>query len=444
MRFNTQVNVESLLAAQTPGYALSQALYRDRDIFDLDIERIFKRRWLLVDHTSRIPHRGDFFTFEIAGESIIIVRGENDHVAAFYNVCRHRGSRICLEHSGHSTRLICPYHSWTYGLDGRLITARKMPQNFDKRNFSLRRCAAEVVEGLIFINIGETPPEQFIPVCAAIAPFLQLHDLAGAKVAARESFQVAANWKLVVENFLECYHCLATHPEYCAVNSIVKLLGDGTDQATAQYLEEWERWKKTLPPAHLAQAAVSSAPQFDTRNPFSITQPEGEISSSPVFSALRAPIGNNYLSMSEDGKPVAPLMGRFDRYDGGKTSVSVDYVGRVSAANDYAALFKFVPISPELTHFEIIWLVREDAEASKDYDIGRLKWLWHITTTQDKTLAENNQRGVNSRAYVPGPYSELEDAPKQFVRWYLDQLSDPGPDTHGLQATSSTSHGSPL
>ncbi len=417
--------LEALLDAQQPGYSLAQPFYGAADVFEADIEHIFGRCWLLVDHVSRIRNRGDYFLYEIAGESIIVVRAEGGRIEAFFNVCRHRGSRICVEGSGHVNRLVCPYHAWSYGLDGRLLGARSMPPDFDRQQFGLRRCAVQIVEGLIFISLAGEMALDFSPVRVAIGPFLELHGIADARIAAREVYSVKANWKLVMENFLECYHCLPAHPEYCAVNSIVKLIGDGSEKSSTEYLEAWEQWKKDCDPDYLAREIALSGPpdqKLDRHHPYSIPHARGPADSSPVYAALRTFIGEGYDTMSEGGKPVAPLMGRFRRYDGGKTSVSVDYFGRLTAANDYAALFKFIPVAAQMTNFEILWLVRGDAVEGKDYDPARLRWLWDVTTTQDKVLAENNQRGVNSRAYRPGPYSLLEDTPAGFVRWYLQQI----------------------
>jgi Rieske 2Fe-2S family protein len=425
-----ETKLDALLNAQQPGYSLAQPFYVDADVFAADIDRIFGRRWLLAGHISRIPKRGDYFLYEIATESIIVIRGEGTQVNAFFNVCRHRGSRICLENSGHGPRLVCPYHAWTYGLDGALLSARRMSPDFNKEQFGLRRCAVEVVEGLIFINLsGAGEGADFSPARAAITPFLDLHGIAAARVAAHSVYEVAATWKLVMENFLECYHCLPAHPEYCSVNSIVKLIADGSEKSSAEYLEAWERWKADCEPEYLArQVALSGPPDLglDPQHPYSIPHANSRADKSTVYAAMRTLIAAGYDTMSEDGKAIAPLMGRFRRYDGGKTSVSVDYFGRMTAANDHAALFKFIPVSPQATRFEIIWLVRGDAVEGRDYDLRRLKWLWDITTTQDKILTENNQRGVSSRAYQPGPYSQLEDTPARFVQWYLQQIDGRG------------------
>ena len=307
-------NLESLIGAQTPGYSLSRAFYCDADIYELDVEKVFRRRWLLLDHWSRIPKRGDYFVTEVAGESLIVVRESDTSVNVLFNVCRHRGSLVCLESSGHTARFTCPYHAWSYALDGRLLAARQMPEGFDKTRWNLRRCPVEVVEGLIFVHIGDDPVLDFEPVRKAITPFLKLQGIARAKVATREIFRTRANWKLVVENFLECYHCPQTHPEYCAVNAVVKLIANGSPSASAEFLDFWERWKAARDADSLAHLAVSSSPtsdSFDPRRPYSISHASlqaGEARTA-VYAAMRTPINEGFLSMTQDGQPAAPLMG---------------------------------------------------------------------------------------------------------------------------------------
>src|SRR5579872_5911159 len=129
------VQIRERVASRQPGLSLEQSFYNDPEIFDFEIERIFKRYWLYAGHVSQIPARGDYFICEVAGESIIIIRDNNLQICALYNVCRHRGSRICAASSGKVKSLVCPYHQWTYRLDGSLLAARHMPEEFDKAQF---------------------------------------------------------------------------------------------------------------------------------------------------------------------------------------------------------------------------------------------------------------------------------------------------------------------
>ena len=148
------LDVESLIARQRPGFTLDQPFYTHPDIFARDFERIISRKWLFADHVSRIPNPGDYFLYEVAGESIIVLRDGEGEVRAFFNVCRHRGSRICTEPEGRAARLVCLYHAWSYGLDGRCIRARGMPDGFDPEPYGLHPCRVRVFHGLIYLCLS--------------------------------------------------------------------------------------------------------------------------------------------------------------------------------------------------------------------------------------------------------------------------------------------------
>jgi glycine betaine catabolism A len=120
-----EVGIQELIASRRPGFSLEQPFYNDPEIFRLDIERIFKSYWLYAGHVSRIPNRGDYFLFEIPGESLIIIRDQNLEIQALYNVCRHRGSLVCREPAGEVKGLVCPYHHWTYKT--RWVTSGSAP-----------------------------------------------------------------------------------------------------------------------------------------------------------------------------------------------------------------------------------------------------------------------------------------------------------------------------
>lgn len=154
MRNCETVSLEDLVRRQTPGMSLEQPFYTGREIFERDLERIVTRQWLFVDHVSRLPNEGSYILYELAGESIIVTRGRDGEFRAFFNVCRHRGSRICLEAEGTRRTLTCPYHAWAYDLEGRLVAARNMPEGFNPADWPLHRCRLRVWEGMIFINLS--------------------------------------------------------------------------------------------------------------------------------------------------------------------------------------------------------------------------------------------------------------------------------------------------
>ena len=396
------VSLETLIARQKPGFSLEQPFYTDREIFERDLAAIVAKQWLYVDHVTRLPETGDYMLYRVAGEEIILARGDDGEIRAFYNVCRHRGSRVCQESSGNAKSFSCPYHGWTYALDGTLTSARRMPEGFDAADYPLFPCHVRLWEGLIFINLAESEASDFDVLAGNLAPFLEPHGLGRAKIAHREVYPTEGNWKLAVENFRECYHCQRAHPEYTRVNAYVRA-NDAARDAYRPTIEAWE--DKTAAMGH-------PVGRFHTESDLP-GQPHG---------AFRQPIQDGYKTLSRDGKPVAPLIGDFKEYDGGECLMVFGPLFYLYAANDHATTFRFTPISPRHTEVVLTWLVHEDAKEGVDYEIGPLKWMWDVTTIQDTTIIGNNQAGVNSRRYAPGPYSEREIYTDQFVRWYLHEL----------------------
>ncbi|HUK09563.1 MAG TPA: aromatic ring-hydroxylating dioxygenase subunit alpha [Stellaceae bacterium] len=394
--------IAALIEAQPPRSSLLQPFYRDPVLFRRDIERIFLRHWLCVGHVSGFRAAGDFKTVEIAGESAIILRGEDGDLRAFVNVCRHRGSRICAEESGRTASLICPYHGWTYGLDGKLEAARHMPGDFDLASHGLRRLHLRVIEGLILMSLAEAPlsldnAEATLQTC--LGPF----DWARARVAHRERYPIAANWKLAVENYLECYHCAPAHPEYSRLHAL--------EQPPARI----ERMNQQL--RMRAAALGTDAP---TRNHWKSSDSGEEA----VF-GFRYPLYEGVETGSEDGRRVAPLMGNLRGHDGGATSVHFGPASFFLAYADHGVIYRFLPRAVDRTEIEVIWLVREDARSGADFDPAKLTWLWRVTSEADQRIIEQNQLGVASRYYAPGPYAPMEANTSRYVAWYLHEISSP-------------------
>jgi Rieske 2Fe-2S family protein len=150
--------IDELIAGQKPGYALDQRFYTDPTIYDLEIERIVARNWILAGHQSELPDPGDFKVLNVANESAIIVRGSDGALKAFANVCRHRGSLVCLETEGHAKKFPCPYHGWMYDIDGNLTAARSMPSDFDKSEYGLNKVSLEIIHGLVLVCFSDDPP----------------------------------------------------------------------------------------------------------------------------------------------------------------------------------------------------------------------------------------------------------------------------------------------
>lgn len=367
--------------------------------------RMFRRQWLFVDHASRIPAPGDYFLYEIAGESIILLRDREGVVQAHYNVCRHRGSRICLECEGNVKRLVCPDHAWTYDLDGQLVSARRMPDGFDPADYPLHPGRVRVLEGLIFINLAEDESSNFDRMADHVRPYLAPHGLERTKIAHRETYPMDGNWKLALENFNECYHCAPARPQYTKVNAFVRVI-ERRERYEGGYAAETEAWAERA----AQQGFLTGHDDWADEMP---DQPHR---------AWLEPIRDGYLTLSEDGRPLAPLIGDFKGYDGAQTVVFMPF-GYFYATGDHATLFRFTPVTPTHTEVMLTWLVHEDAEPGRDYDIERPRWMWHETTAQDTKLIGNNQAGVNSHRYLPDPYGTGERGVEGFVRWYLAQIA---------------------
>ena len=392
-------DIPALVAKQKPAHSLPQALYNSPAAFVHDGERIFARHWILAGHASQAPQPGDYFLCEMAGESVILVRGRDEVLRGFANVCRHRGSRICLKPQGHASVLVCPYHAWAYNLDGSLRSARHMGPDFDKAAFGLKPVACEVIESLVFISLAEAPLSLETArrtISAAYAPY----GWASAKVAHRETYPIAANWKLAVENYLECYHCTPSHPEYSKLHALEQPLDQIGEMNAAME-------KRTC-------ALGLAIPGADHR----VGSHTGEAS---VFT-FRYALYDNVKTGGPDGAPVAPLMGAFLDYDGGVTSTHFAPSSFFIAYPDHGVIYRFIPLTAATSAMELIWLVRGDAREGVDYDLDKLTWLWRVTSEADKRITEDNQKGVNSRYYEPGPYAPVEPNAIAWRDWYLGEV----------------------
>jgi len=385
--------IDDLIDAQKPGHSLDQAFYRDAAIFERDCERVFRRHWFLAGHAAEIPDPGAYRLFDVAGKSIILIRGREGAVHAHYNVCRHRGSRVLLTPTGNTPR---------------------MPENFAPAEHGLKPCHVQVVEGLIFICLADGAAPDMDPIAEQLRPFLRLHGFENARLAHRTVFPVQANWKLAVENYLECYHCKPAHPEYCRVEIKADSIGDGCPAAMTRYDARHREWL-----AH-AERLGTMLPAFGTELPLDERLPHTQFGA-----GYRAPLRASHLTGTEDGRPAAPLMGEFKDYDGGETALGIGPFTYVLAYNDHAAIFEFVPQEAERSEIVTSWLVHGDACEGEDYDLQRLTWLWTVTTGQDKSIIEANAAGIRSSCYEPGPASLLEGDLTGFREWYLAVAGSP-------------------
>jgi phenylpropionate dioxygenase-like ring-hydroxylating dioxygenase large terminal subunit len=391
-----RTDVHDLIENQPPGFSLEQPFYTNPDIFAMEWEHIWKKYWLFAGTVAEIPKAGDFFVYTAQNDSIIIIRGDKGEVFAHYNTCRHRGSLICLEERGHSPKLMCPYHQWVYNKDGSLFKARLMPDDFDLASHGLHPAHVRVVNGFIFISLAQDPPD-FSKVQKDFEPLLRPFRIEGAKVAARARYELRTNWKLVAENFRECYHCGPAHPEYCSA-VIGANLRESTDEIIKEKRAEWQQ-----------KGLATKNIDF-----------EGD----SFHFAIRYPLRPGIQSYSTDGKAVAIPMGEHKDYDAGVLGLVVYPNFWMDAVSDYMWTMRLTAVSPSKTIIDLAWLVDPKAQEGKDYTVDRLTEFWKITGEQDWQLCENNFKGIESSQYKPGPYAPVEADVAKFIEWYLGRMRE--------------------
>lgn len=406
-RLDLDSDLDALVAAHRPGHALPRELYTDPAVFERDLERMLLRHWFCAGHVASIPRPGDYLVVDLGLESLIIVRNAQGEVRSLLNVCRHRGSRICTERQGQAPagRLTCPYHAWTYDLDGRLRAAAEMPESFDRERLALRSLPVRVAEGLVFTTFAREPLD-FTHAQHALTRTAGVHGWAQARVAERRLYAIKANWKLAIENYMECYHCKPAHLEYTKRHVYAR---PAKQSATAEE-------------AGRARAAALGI-RIEDIDEYGLKAPPG----SESVSVFRSALLEGVASATPDGAPIARLMGDFTGHDGNSTYFDIGPLSDFLAYADHGVMYRFIPRRVDHTEMEVIWLVHAEALERRDYDAARLTWLWDMTSAEDKRIVELNQAGVSSRYFEPGPYSLQEPFARRFTEWYLSELRAPGP-----------------
>jgi Rieske 2Fe-2S family protein len=392
--------IRELIACQKPGWSLEQRFYTDPEIYRLEIDHIVMRNWILAGHQSELAEPGDFKVVNVANESAILVKGQDGVIRAFANVCRHRGSVVCLEESGNTRKFTCPYHAWVFDTEGNLIGTRAMPDDFRREDFGLHAVSLDIVHGLMFICFCDDP----LSLEAAkrdLSKPMAMFDFENMKVAATKVYPIPANWKLAVENYQECYHCAPAHPEYAKMHTL--MLDDKKLDRVQEHMKS--RW----------DACGITDVEFDFSN---TAAPEGQ----QGYSYSRTAMFEGYKSGSRDGEPVAPLLGELRDYDGGASDFGIGPFSFMLAYSDHVVAYVFTPVDQQNCQCQVYWLVRGDAEEGKDYDREALTWLWDVTTYADEKIIVDNWRGVRSRYYRPGPFSRMEEPAATWLEWILHEL----------------------
>ncbi|GAC1413407.1 MAG: glycine-betaine demethylase subunit GbcA [Novosphingobium sp.] len=385
-------------AARLPGHTLPQGLYLDSRAFEFDMTAIFGQSWLMAGFECELPKPGSYLALTVGKWPVLITRNRDGEIKAFHNSCRHRGSLICQDGHGSSARLVCPYHRWTYDLDGALLAAGRMAPDFVKADHGLKPVAVECIAGAVFFCFAENPPP-IADFAAKFEKYAAPHDFRNAKLAASAKLVESANWKLVMENARECYHCATGHPQL----------------------------SKTFP---VGMSKHFDAGEDDRLAAFAARMDGLGLAHTPVeghwWQIARFALNEGCVSISPDGQHISQkLMLDADQGDLGSMRWAIDPHIFGHAAADHTFMFSCMPVGPAETHVYSKWLVHKDAVEGLDYHLDALTQLWTDTNLQDKDLAENNQAGVHSPGYTPGPYSQdAEMLAQRFTDFYCDKAKE--------------------
>ncbi|MFP5315499.1 MAG: aromatic ring-hydroxylating oxygenase subunit alpha [Actinomycetes bacterium] len=405
--------ITELFNFRREGYSLDAPFYTDPTIFSIDMQAIFGQHWVFAASIAELPEPGDYVTVDYGPYSLIVLHNDDGGVNVLHNVCRHRGARVLTEPAGTTGNLVCGYHSWTYSPDGNLIHASAPGETkFDKGCFGLKRAHSRMVAGLIFVCIADEPPADFDETSKIFEPYLAPHDLSKTKIAYQQNIIEEGNWKLVMENNRECYHCDG-HPELAC--SLFPTWGL-TDGLIPAHLEEvWDRNKE----------AQSSLEERCRRYglPYEVVE---ELDTRVAGIRIsRESLDGEGESFSPDGRRLSKkLLGDLRDFRLGRCSMHLQPNSWFHFQGDHVITFAVFPVNEHQTLVRTTWLVADDAEEGVDYDLEKLTYTWKQTNLQDKAFVELCQKGAGSPAYEPGPYMKSEYQVEAFINWYVQRVQE--------------------
>ncbi len=354
---------------------LAREYYTSPAILEEERERFFATQWNCVGLSARVRQPGEWFLAEVAGESLIVLRDRQGRLRAFFNVCRHRGTRLCEASSGRFSETIqCPYHAWTYATDGRLLGAPHMQdvEEFDPSDYPLHTAAIAEWEGFLFVNVAEEP-EPFERAWAPMIGRLSRFGLERLTVGHRVSYDVRANWKLVFQNYSECLHCPMIHPE---LNAVIPYKSGANDLVEGPFLGG--------------------------------------------YMEIQEPNRSATISGRACGLPVGEALSAEDRARGYYYSLKPNLL--LSIHPDYVNFYLIRPVAADRTIVDSEWLFHPGNEGNPDFNPRDAIEFWDVTNRQDWHIIEQSQLGIASRRYVPGPYSARESIPAAWDRAYLEMM----------------------
>ena len=365
---------------------LPSSWYRSAEVFAREKERIFCREWLCVGREEELEAPGDFRLIDVLGESLILLRNREGALRAFYNTCRHRGSRLCREPDapGHTTpalpggiaggRITCPYHQWSYDLDGHLLAAPHLSgeAGFDKSLFSLYPAGLECWGGFVFLNLTPAKAGRLAVQLGEIPARVARYPLSELRIGHTIRYEVAANWKVLCENYNECYHCAGVHPELCAVVPAFRERGGANLD-----------WARGIP--HRAGAYTFTVSGTTKRRAF--------------------PRLNEDERVRHKGELVYPNL-------------------FLSLACDHAAVFILEPKSATHTRIVCHFLFEPFEIAKPDFDPTDTTEFWDLVNRQDWAICAAVQQGISARVHERGWYAPMEDFNLDIRRYVLERIGD--------------------
>jgi len=344
--------------------------YHDPEILAWERDHIVRRDWVLVGREEDVPEPTSFKLVEVDDEPVIIVRGRDGVIRAFYNVCRHRGTAVEERECGKAVRLQCPYHSWIYDLEGRLMRAKHTEdlEDFSFEAYSLATIHAATWQGFVFLNLTDGEVEPLEAQLGDLADHFARFDFRSLRSAHREVYDVAANWKFIAENYSECYHCPGVHPQ---LNRLTPYdLGADYDPDGA-----WQGGWMELVGGAETMALDGGHGSRQGRPPMCGITTEDE---ARVYYYLLWPLA--FLSIHPD----------------------------------YLLVHRLEPIAPDRTRVVCDWLFEADTIARPDFDPAEPIAFWDLTNRQDWHVCALQQRGTRSRSWVAGRYSNNEPSVQAF------------------------------
>ena len=404
----------TLLARRRQGYTLEAPFYTSPEIFRADLDLIFGRHWIFVGVEPDIAEPGDVMVVQIGENSILIGRDDDMSIHALHNVCRHRGAKLVTEEKATVGNLVCRYHAWTYGLDGRLLHAEHMGDGFDAGCHGLQRVHVRSLAGLLFVCLAEEPPADFDAMAAAMTPYLAPHDLPNCKLVKQIDIIEEGNWKLTMENNRECYHCAMNHPEL--TTSIFEYgFGYAPEQMDEQKRAQFRAYDGMVKDLHAKwEAAGLPAREIDHL--------DDRVTG---FRAERMPMDQAGESQTLDTRVASrKLLGQLADAKLGDLSFWTQPNSWHHFMSDHIVTFAVLPIDADHTLLRTKWLVHKDAVAGVDYDVDNLVAVWDATNRQDSELVGLAHAGAKMPGYLPGPYSpHTEMLVEKFSNWYIGRMA---------------------